>query len=149
MVNCHPIRRQYKRRMITLISILKNTTYMNKRILSFWYAVNGIHRFFRCEYNGQIQLAAACTAIIAGFLLHIERLEWIVILLCCALVLALEMVNTAVEKVCDLVSTDYHPLIKIAKDVSAGAVLLSAFTSAVIGALIFIPKLFSLLNLYI
>lgn len=111
-----------------------------KTIRSFKYAAAGVYTFFRNECNGQVQLMAAVVAITLGFGLHITHLEWIVTLLCIAAVLSLEMINTAVEKLCNLVQPDYHPAVKIIKDISAGAVLLSAVVSLVIGIIIFLPR---------
>lgn len=114
---------------------------MLKRIQSFKYALNGIIRFFSHETNGKIQLAAAVIAISTGFILNIDRAEWIALIFCCGWVLGLEMINTAIEKTCDLISIDYHPMIKTIKDVAAGAVLVSAVASLVIGVIIFLPKI--------
>jgi len=114
-----------------------------KRLLSFRYAMNGISAFFRQGPNAKIQLLAGITAIIAGLILNISPMEWIAVIFCCALVLSLEMINTAIEKTCDLISTEYHPLIKTIKDVAAGAVLLSAVASLIIGVIIFLPKILS------
>ena len=76
---------------------------------------------------------------LTGFIFNINQTEWLVIILCCIIVLALELINTAIENLCDLVSKDFHPVIKIVKDTAAGAVLVSAIGSAVAGAVIFVP----------
>ncbi len=80
-----------------------------------------------------------------GFLLRIERDEWLALVLTIALVLAAEGVNTAVEAVVDLASPVYHPLAKVAKDVAAGTVLLTAIASVIVGLILFLPRLLSLL----
>lgn len=84
--------------------------------------------------------------IIAGFLFKISATEWIFIVLCSMLVLMLEMVNTALEYLCDTITTEYNPIIKVVKDVTAGAVLISAVGSVVTGAIIFLPKIINLLQ---
>ena len=71
-------------------------------------------------------------------------MEWLVVVLCITVVLTLEMINTAIEKLCDVVQPDYHPQIKIIKDIAAGAVLIAALGSIIIGAIIFVPKIIAL-----
>jgi diacylglycerol kinase len=80
-------------------------------------------------------------AIIAGILLKISATEWLFIVLCSMLVLMLELINTAVEYLCDTITTDFHPVIKIVKDISAAAVLISAAGSVITGLIIFLPKI--------
>ncbi|MGN6437127.1 MAG: diacylglycerol kinase family protein [Agriterribacter sp.] len=118
-----------------------------KTIRSFKYAIAGVYLFFRYERNGQLQLIAAAIAVALGLWLHITRSEWIAVLLCMAAVLSLEMINTAIEKLCNLIQPDYHPAIKVIKDVSAGAVLLSAVASLIIGFIIFLPRVLLLFNI--
>ena len=76
-----------------------------------------------------------------GVVLHISAMEWLFVAGCSMLVLSMELINTAIENVCNLISTEYHPLIKIIKDVSAAAVLVSAIGSIVTGSIIFLPKI--------
>jgi len=83
-------------------------------------------------------------AIIAGILLKISSTEWLFIVLCSMLVLMLELINTAVEYLCDTITTDFHPVIKIVKDISAAAVLISAAGSVITGLIIFLPKIIGL-----
>lgn len=110
--------------------------------LGFRFAFNGLTQFFRTERNGRIQGIAAILVIIAGGFFHLSKIEWIAALLCIAMVLGLEMVNSAIEKLCNLITTDYHPQIKIIKDVSAAAVLVTSIISAIVAAIIFLPKIF-------
>jgi diacylglycerol kinase len=105
----------------------------------FAAAINGIVQSFRTEGNFKIQLVATILAILLGFIFSITKAEWLVIILCCMVVLTLELVNTAIEKLCDMISKDFHPVIKIVKDTAAGAVLVSSIGSAVAGAVIFGP----------
>lgn len=88
-------------------------------------------------------LAIICVTL-AGTLLHITATEWCICLLLFALVAALELVNTAVEAVVDLVTEEKKPLAKIAKDTAAGAVLFAAIVSVIIGCIIFLPYLLEL-----
>ena len=108
------------------------------------FALRCIAGFFVREKNGQLQLAAAMVAVGLGFGLHISAIEWSIVLICIASVFAFEMINSALEKLCDLVSDSYHPQIKIIKDFAAGAVLLTAVASLIIGIIIFLNKLISL-----
>lgn len=88
----------------------------------------------------KIHVAVTLLVIIAGFVLGLSITEWCICLGLFGLVMALELVNTAVEAVVDLVTAKCHPLAKIAKDTAAGAVLIAAIMAAVIGLLIFVPK---------
>lgn len=88
----------------------------------------------------KIHVAVTLLVIIAGFVLGLSITEWCICLGMFGLVMALELVNTAVEAVVDLVTAERHPLAKIAKDTAAGAVLIAAIMAAVIGLLIFVPK---------
>ena len=112
---------------------------------AFAHAWKGIEHFFQHDRNGRIHLGAALASIFAGFIFKISAIEWVVILMCIALVVAFEMLNAAIEKLCDVVHKEFHPAIKVIKDVSAGAVLWVSIISAIIGAIIFIPKIIDLL----
>lgn len=108
---------------------------------AFGFAFYGLFLFMKSERNGKIQMAISVLVISAGIALQITAHEWIIVLLCIAAVLSLEMLNSAIEKLCDLVYEEYHPTIKIIKDVSAGAVLWTAIVSAIIAFIIFLPKI--------
>ncbi|WP_276132973.1 diacylglycerol kinase family protein [Polluticoccus soli] len=111
------------------------------------YAVAGIRSFFSTEQNGRAQGIIALLVVTAGFLFRITAMEWVLVLGCIALVICLEMVNSAIEKVCNLITSEYNPAIKVIKDIAAGAVLLAAIISAVIGAIIFLPYINSILTI--
>ena len=111
---------------------------------AFGNAFNGLFYFFRHERNGKIQLTVAIVAICFALYYHVSIMEWTAVLLCIGAVLSLEMLNSAVEKLCDLVQPSFHPVIKIVKDVAAGAVLFASIISVVIAALIFLPKILHL-----
>ncbi len=113
---------------------------LKKRIKSFGYAGRGIRIVFGTETNMKIHICIAVLVLIAGFTFKISAIEWIACLLCIGLVIGMEMVNTSIENIVDLVSPDYHPLAGKAKDVAAGAVLLCAIISVTIGLLVFAPK---------
>ena len=131
----------------------KEGIYKNKLVMTrehtlsraFYHAFSGLQNFFLRERNGKIQLLISCTIVAAAFAFKISPMEWVVILLCIGLVLALEMVNSAIEKLCDLIHKDFHPVIKIVKDISAAGVLWASIISTVIGCIIFIPKIIELL----
>ncbi len=108
---------------------------------AFVNAGKGMKHFFLLERNGKVQSVVGLVAIVASIVLHIAAMEWVAVLLCIGGVLSLEMLNSALEKLCDLVDEEYNPAIKIIKDVSAGAVLWASMISVVIGGIIFLPKL--------
>jgi len=110
------------------------------------FALAGWVYFFRNETNGQIQAVVAILVIVAGFVLEISKQEWLWLILCFAMVIALEMVNTAIETLANRLHPDHHPAIKIVKDVAAGAVLWTSLMSAIIGLIIFWPKVLELFS---
>lgn len=99
---------------------------------------------FRSQPNARVHLAIAMAVAVAGFYFRISNSEWVAIVICIALVLALEAVNTALEYLTDLASPDVHPLAGKAKDVAAAAVLVGAIGAATAGAIIFLPKILAL-----
>ena len=109
---------------------------------SFAFAISGILHAVRNERNMKIHSVVAIIVIILSWFYHLSAMEWMFIFFAICGVLALELVNTAIERVVDLVTNDFHPLAKQAKDVAAGAVLLYAILSVVIGCIIFLPKMF-------
>ena len=111
---------------------------------SFGYAFAGIWTCIRQERNMRIHLTAAILVTAAGTLLRISVTEWMLCLILFGLIMSLEMVNTALAAVVDLVTEEYRPLAKKAKDTAAGAVLISAIMAAVIGLIIFLPKIFAI-----
>ncbi|HIX63098.1 MAG TPA: diacylglycerol kinase family protein [Candidatus Mediterraneibacter colneyensis] len=113
---------------------------------SFGYAFEGILICIRRERNMKIHCIAIILVTLAGTLFHITPAEWCICLLLFGLVAALEMVNTAVESVVDLVTREKKPLAKTAKDAAAGAVLFAAVISVIIGCIIFLPYVLELLQ---
>ncbi len=114
---------------------------------SFGFAFAGLRYCLRTQRNFRIHLALALTGTLVGLLLGLTLLEWALFATMVTIVLAAEMVNTMVESLVDLVTTEYHPLAKVAKYVAAGIVLLIAIASVAVGLLIFAPRLLALLRL--
>lgn len=115
----------------------------SNRISSFKHAIHGIYLVFKSQVNFKIQLACAIIAIVLGFALSISIMEWVVIIIVSGLVLSLETFNTSIELLSDKIERNYSEEIKMVKDVAAGAVLLASITAAVIGGIIFLPKILS------
>lgn len=113
---------------------------LRKRVKSFKHAFNGLKILILEEHNSRIHTLAICLVIALGFILNVSSFEWLILVLCFCLVIVLEIINSAIENLCDLVTDDYHPRIKRIKDLSAAAVLTSAMASIIIGLIIFIPK---------
>lgn len=120
--------------------------YLINRGKSFKYAAEGIIQLFGKEANAKIHLTAAILVIIVGFMLRISSYEWCLIAFAIGGVFMAEGVNTAIEKVCDKVSPEINPLIKTAKDVAAGAVLLFVLSAVAVGLIIFLPKIIDILK---
>lgn len=110
------------------------------------HAIDGIQYITSHERNFRIEITFAIAVTIASFFLKVSLLEWSLLVLVIGMVLALEMVNTAIERCVDLVTKDYKELAKIAKDVAAGAVLVMSIFSVVLGILIFLPKIMLILE---
>lgn len=116
---------------------------MKRFFKSFGFAFEGIVHAFKTERNFKFHIVAAIIVIISGLLTGLKLQEWCIILLVIGGMLALELLNSAVERVIDLTTSERLPLAKQAKDLAAAAVLVYAIVSAVIGLIIFIPKWFS------
>lgn len=112
---------------------------------SFLYAGQGIIFLIRNERNFKIQTIIALLVIVAGFYFQISRIDWIIVIMLIGMMLSIEALNTAIEKTVDLVTSNIHPLAKYAKDVSAGAALIFAFISVIIGIIIFLPYILRLI----
>ena len=110
---------------------------------SFGFAFEGIFNTIKTERNIKIHLFATIVVVIFGFILNISYLEWLICLLLFGLITSLELVNTSLEAVVDLATQERKPLAKKAKDAAAGAVLYSSIIAAIIGGIIFFPKLYN------
>jgi len=117
-----------------------------KFIAGFRYAFRGLSYVLRTQRNARVHLTIAILAILLGIVIHISAVEFALIFVAITGVFIAEMFNTVFELCIDLASPDYHPLAKVAKDVAAGAVLLSAMLSVVIGLFVFGPHLWDLLH---
>jgi len=120
----------------------------NKNVIdSFNHAVTGIILAMKTEKNLRFHYVIAIAVIGLSLFFDFSRLEFMILLFAISLVLVTEMLNTAIEKTIDLITRDYHPLAKIAKDVAAGAVLISGMNALVVGYLLFFDRLNPLTNL--
>jgi diacylglycerol kinase (ATP) len=112
------------------------------RLASFRYAMNGIRRFLKEEPNAWIHLAATLTLLVAIVYFRITGTELVALVIVTGIVWVAEAFNTVVEKIMDFISPAYHPQVGLIKDISAGAVLISAIVAVITAAVIFIPKIF-------
>lgn len=113
---------------------------MRARIKSIGYAINGVKLFLIGQHNAWLHLVATGTVIILAFVYRVSFLEAAALAFAIGMVWVAEIINTAIEMIMDFISMDKHPVIKIIKDVSAGAVLVAAIISLIIGCIVFIPK---------
>ncbi|WP_413308697.1 diacylglycerol kinase family protein [Bacillus sp. 1P10SD] len=111
---------------------------------SFSYAATGIFTALLSERNMRIHLISSIVVFLFSIYFSITKMEWMFILLAIGGMFSLELINTAIERVVDLVTKEYHPLAKQAKDIAAGAVFVYAFLSVIIGSIIFIPYIIKL-----
>lgn len=109
------------------------------RVRSFRHAIKGIARMIRCQHNAWIHVGATLIVLTAALLFGVSAADWCWIILAISIVWTAEALNTAFEFLADAASPEFHPLVRDAKDVAAGAVLITAIAAAVIGALIFWP----------
>ena len=110
-------------------------------VKSFGYAFTGVKEAFKNEPNFKLHVVIGMAALSAAFFLRLERLEWLILAFTIFFVLIIEMVNTVLEKIVDLASPEINEKARIAKDVSAAAVLFSAIMALLVAAVLFIPKL--------
>ncbi len=115
-------------------------------MFGFKNAFQGLRLAFKSERNFKIQITLFVLVLAAGFYFEIQRSEWLAVLLISAMVLSLELINSTVEKLCDLYSTQLNPKIKWIKDVSAAAVLISTLASVAVGLIIFLPKVLTIIS---
>lgn len=122
-----------------------NSQRKNSLYKSFGYAFEGILAGIRKERNMKIHCVAVVLVVIAGIIVQLPAVEWCICLILFGLILALELINTALEAAVDLVTEEKKPLAKLAKDTAAGAVLIAAIMAAIIGCIIFIPEIIALI----
>lgn len=119
----------------------KDETLFTGRLKSMVFAAKGAYKLITTEHSVMVQSSLAVCMIIAGFYFGITKAEWLVQTLAIGLVLGVEGLNTAVEKIADFIHPDYHERIGFIKDIAAGAVFFAAMTAIAIGAIIYIPYL--------
>lgn len=119
---------------------------LRKRLNSFKFAFKGLAGIWK-EANTKIHLFATVCVIAAGYVLEIDKNDWFWIIICISSVLAAEGFNTAIERLTDLVSPDYHPLAGQTKDIAAAAVLITSIGASIIGLSIFVPALFTFFDI--
>ncbi len=111
---------------------------------AFKYAINGIRTAFGSEFHIRLHILASLLVVIAGWFFEISRMEWISIFICIAMVITVEMLNTAIEYLVNLISPDHNILAGKIKDIAAGAVLIAAIGALFTGLIIFTPKVLEL-----
>ncbi len=117
-------------------------SYLNNRVKGFAYAAKGAFILLRTESSIQLQFMLAVVVTIAGFYFEISRVEWMIQTLAIGLVMGIEGLNTAIEKLSDFVQPKHDPKIGLIKDISAGAVMIAAVAASILGLIIYLPKIF-------
>jgi diacylglycerol kinase (ATP) len=120
----------------------RDKTFLTGRFKSMGFALKGAIKLITTEHSVMVQSSIAVLLIIAGFYYTISREEWMFQTLAIGLVLSVEGLNTAVEKVADFIHPEFHQKIGFIKDIAAGAVFFAAMTAIAIGCFIYIPKIF-------
>ena len=118
--------------------------YWRKTVKSFGYAIRGLWYVMRTQRNFHIHLLVAACVTGAGIFFGLSTIEWLAIVITIFMVLSAEAFNTAVEKLVDLISPEYNKLAGLVKDIAAGAVLLTAIMSVIVGLIIFLPRIIRL-----
>ncbi|MBA4133243.1 MAG: diacylglycerol kinase [Flavobacterium sp.] len=118
----------------------KDTTFFSGRLKSVGFAVKGALKLITTEHSVMVQSSLAVLMTVAGFYFKIDRYEWMMQILAFGLVLGVESLNTAVEKIADFIHPEYHERIGFIKDIAAGAVMFAALAAMAIGLLIYVPK---------
>ncbi len=111
------------------------------RLRSFLPAIEGVRHTLQTENNARIHLVAAITAILVGVLVKINYTEWLFVITAIALVWITELLNTAIESLCDKITRDYSKEMKVAKDASAAGVLVAAIYAVTVAAIVFGSKI--------
>ena len=116
---------------------------LSARLRSLRYALAGLRVMLATQHNAWVHAAASVMVIVAGFAFGVSRGEWLALVVVITGVWVAEAFNTALEALADVVSPQFHPLVKRAKDVAAGAVLCAALGALVVGLIVFAPRLFA------
>lgn len=123
----------------------RDKTFITGRFKSMGFALKGAIKLITTEHSVMVQSSIGVIMIIAGFYFHISHEEWLMQTLALGLVLGIEGLNTAVEKIADFIHPEYHEKIGFIKDIAAGAVFFAAMTAIAIGCMIYIPHISKLL----
>lgn len=118
----------------------KDNSFITGRLKSVGFAVKGAFKLITTEHSVMVQTSLAVIMIIAGFYFEISREEWMMQILAFGLVLSIESLNTAVEKIADFIHPEFHDRIGFIKDIAAGAVMFAALAAVAVGLLIYVPK---------
>jgi len=124
----------------------KNPLQSPNRVKSFSYALEGLVVLIRTEANARLHLLAFVMVVCAGLYFGITAMEWALIFLCSGVVLSAEYFNTAIERICDHVTPQVHPDIKIIKDLAAAGVLVIAMAALAVGILVFYPYIIEVIS---
>ena len=119
----------------------KRDPYLVHQVKSFGYAAEGIFFSFKKGTHFKIHILAAIIVTILGFAYSINAYEWLVLILISSAVISAEAINTAIEETCDVIHPEHHPGAKLAKHCAAGGVLILSIAAAIIGLIIFVPKI--------
>ena len=125
-----------------------NNFSLKERIKSFTYAFNGIRNLIVLEHNARIHFVALFCVVGLGIIFKLGSAEWIAITIVSGLVILTELINSAVELLADIVKPEWDKKIGLIKDYCAGAVLISAIVSVIVGGLIFIPKILDMIKTF-
>lgn len=123
---------------------MKDTSFVKGRIKSLKYAVVGAYKLLTTEHSIMVQFTIGILVTILGFVFEITKVEWMLQTLAVGMVLGIEGMNTAVEKIADFIHPEHHKKIGFIKDIAAGAVAFVAIAAIVIGLIIYVPYLVSL-----
>lgn len=121
---------------------MKDNRFVKGRMKSISYAFHGARKLITTEHSVMVQFSLGILVTIAGFYYNISQTEWLFQTLAIGLVLGVEGLNTAIEKIADFIHPDYHERIGFIKDISAGAVFFAALAALAVGVIIYYPKFF-------
>lgn len=121
---------------------MKDTRFVQGRLKSMIYAFNGAYKLVTTEHSVTTQFLIGIGVTIAGFFFNLTATEWMFQTLAIGLVMGVEGINTAIEKIADFIHPEYHERIGFIKDIAAGAVFLAALAALAVGLIIYIPKIF-------
>lgn len=119
---------------------------MKKRVNAFKYAFRGIVQGFKTEIHMRVHAVISVFTALAGWYFEIDKTEWMIVLICMGLVLSAELFNAAIERLADRITKENDGLIGAAKDLAAGAVLITAIVALTLGIIIFLPRIWLLIS---